>query len=166
MVKEYVNNMYLPAVKNTASFIDSNFKIAKELAQWIDRVHNQWGKLRVKVDENILSNNSIVLKYKQPLKLSCEVYLGELKPEEVKVQIYLVEDDDDLGNEKRATEKRFELVEMEKKSDLDKKRYLYETTFIPSESGNFHFSIRTLPYHKDQSSLVETGLIHWLNNTH
>lgn len=164
MVKEYMNQMYLPAVKNNKHFFGNQLTTPKELAQWISRIQEHWGKIDVKVDKNILSNNSFILKYKQPLKLNCEVFLGELKPEEVKIQVYLVEDGREPGNEKRLTEKRFELVEMEKKKNLNGNKYLYEATFIPSESGNYQYSIRVLPYHKDQTNLVETGLVYWLNN--
>lgn len=164
MLKEYVEQTYLPAVRNNQKFSMNHFENAKELAHWIDRVTQHWGKIKVKVDKSILNNDSIVLKYNEPFKLQCRVNLGILKPEEVKVQVYLVEEDDGFENENRFTEKRFELVEMEKIENLENSKYLYEATIVPSDSGNYKFTIRVLPYHEDQAGLVETALVHWLNH--
>jgi starch phosphorylase len=164
MVKEYVEHMYLQAVKNSQIFSENQFENAKELAQWIDRVENHWDRIRVKVDREIKNHSTIVLKYKEPFALRCEVNLGKLKPEEVKVQVYLVEVNGNFTREKRSNENRFELVEMTKKKSIDEKRHLYEASIVPSDSGNYEFTIRVLPYHRNQSDLVETGLVYWLNN--
>lgn len=164
MVKEYVEHMYLPAVKNSQIFSENQFENAKELARWIDRVENHWDRIKVKVDHEIKNHSSIVLKYKEPLTLRCEVNLGKLRPEEVKVQVYLVEANGNFTREKRSNESRFELVEMTKQKSIDDKRHIYVASIVPSDSGNYEFTIRVLPYHRNQSDLVETGLAYWLNN--
>lgn len=164
MVKEYVQRMYLPAVKNTQIFSENQFAVARELAQWEDRLERLWDKITVKVDRKILTKKTIVLKYKEPFTLQCEVNLGKLKPEEVKVQVYLVEANENISGGKRFNENRFELVEMTKKKSVDEKRHIYEASIVPSDSGNFEFTIRVLPYHKYQQDLVETGHAYWLDN--
>ena len=52
--------------------------------------------------------------------------------------------------------------DMTRKKKLDNGTYLYEAAIRPSDSGNYRYTVRVMPYHKQEASLAEIGLVTWL----
>lgn len=157
MVKDYINRLYLPAIKQGEEFSEDNFALANEYSAWCERMEKLWSQIRLEPDESINLEKEIILKYNDPIKLKATITLGEIQPNEVKVQVYLIQEFYDI-----LKENKYEVVEMIRKKALDDQTYLYEASIIPSNSGHYKYTIRILPYHKKLTNLTELGLIHWL----
>ncbi len=158
MVKEYAEKLYLPAIRQGDEFSMEDFMLAKDYSAWCDRLETQWSQVKITLEDSINLNEEIVLKFNEPIKLRAKVELGEIQPAEVKVQVYLKQEVQDMRQENR-----YEVVEMTRKKTQEDNSYLYEAVITPSNSGNYKYTIRVLPSHKKLFNLAELGLVRWLN---
>jgi starch phosphorylase len=156
MVKDYVQQLYIPAIKNGERFAQDDYLLAKEYTAWCEHIQKNWKNVRVELMDLDLSEE-IVLHYNEPVKVKAKLFLGDIDPADVKVQVYLYKERPDT-----VQIEEYEIVEMTRKKKLDEGVFAYEAAIIPSNSGNYRFTIRVLPYHKSMSNPVELGLIKWL----
>jgi starch phosphorylase len=80
MLAEYLDRLYLPAAQSYRRRIDRHLGLARELRQWMHDLHHHWagihwGNLAVEA-----SGGSHVFRV--------PVYLGEIRPESVSVELY------------------------------------------------------------------------------
>lgn len=156
MVKDYVNQLYQPAIRQGEKYSHDSYQLAKEYAAWCEKMQQQWMNVHVELTDMNL-NEEIVLQYNDPLKIRAKIKIGEIDPADVKVQVYLFKERTDaLHNDE------FELVDMNRKKQLEDGAYVYEAAITPSNSGNYRFTIRVLPFNKSMPNPVELGLIRWL----
>lgn len=158
MVKDYVNQLYVPALHQGVEFAKDKFSLAKEFSSWEDKMANHWGDVKVTIDENVDLNLEIVLKFNDPIKIRAKVHLGEIQPSEVKVQIYMSQEFGDLHSDVKV-----ETMDMTRKKDLENNTFLYEAIITPANSGNYKYTVRVLPFHKRLINSSEMGLISWLS---
>ncbi len=156
MVKDYVQQLYIPAIKNGERFAQDDYLLAKEYTAWCEKIQRNWNNVRVELMDFDLSEE-VVLHYNESVRVKAKLYLGEIDPSDIKVQVYLYKERPDT-----VQIEEYEIVEMTRKKKLDEGSYIYEAAIVPSNSGNYRFTIRVLPYHKSMSNPVELGLIKWL----
>jgi starch phosphorylase len=160
MIKQYVEMKYLPAYELGKNYLANDFQIARDVALWKDKIENHWSGVSIETSQNLDKKHaSIVLKYGEAWKVEVSVKLGQLKPEHVKVQIYLLKGKKDL-----LSDKEFEIFEMKVSEKIESNGYKYQAEIIPSDSGNYSYTIRIIPYHKDLVNPMELGIIEWFNN--
>ena len=157
MVKDYVNQMYIPALIQGQEFAKDHFALAKEFSSWREKMGSSWASVAAHIDDSIDLEKEIVLKFNDPIKLRAIVNLGDIHPSEIKVQVYMIQEFSDPLREAKT-----EFVDMVKKKDLEDNTYLYEAIITPSNSGNYKYTVRVLPYHKRLINSSEMGLIRWL----
>ncbi len=156
MVKDYVRQCYQPALRLGEKFAQENFAVAREFAEWRERITNAWSNVRVVMD-NLKPNEEVVLKFSEPLRLQARVYLGEIEPADVTVQVYYFQERPDF--EHTPT---YQTMEMTRKRQTEEGAYIYEAAIVPGNSGHFRYTVRVLPNNKRLVTPVELGLISWL----
>ncbi len=159
MVKEYVRKMYIPAIQNGETLSANNFELAKSLARWTDKIQQNWSQVKIELDGKLPTTETVTLTYGQSMKLQAVIHLGTLSPQDIKAQVFLKKNNTPWQLDSSTN---FEIVEMKLKKDLGDNKYLYESNFVPSDSGLYNFTIRVLPYHPNLGNPVELGLAHWL----
>ncbi len=156
MVKDYIHQMYLPAMQQGKKYRARRFRVARDVAAWRHRMEMNWSDVWIK-PANPATETPILIKYHQSFRAQAIVHLGEhIRPQDVIVQVYLVPDGQDI-----LDAERFEVREMRRKKTVGPNTYLYETVLRPSNSGDFQFTYRVVPYHKELPNPVELGLICW-----
>ena len=158
MVKEYLQTMYLPAFKMAELYSRENFRIAREISQWKERIQRFWSDVRIVPNHNHTLQQTMEVNFGEELPIETVVELGRLTPEDVRVQMYMVrlELDGSLSDD-------FEVFDLSLTKKLEPGKFLYSGKIKPSDSGNYRYTFRVLPYHPHQVNPVEVGLIHWLN---
>jgi starch phosphorylase len=151
-MKEYLNKFYFPGAKNKLDCCENDFIKIKELVNWKKKVRANWNSVRV---EDIKCSCNDEVKIGQKVKVQAKVFLGELNPEDVSVEIFYGKlngsDSLESGN---VTEMR-----AKKKNDS---YYDYEGE-IPNEiTGLKGYTIRVLPKHLLFTNKFEMGLIYWV----
>ena len=84
MVKEYTETYYMKAFDNWKSLSKEDFTKTKSLVQWKQYIKANWDK--VKIHNSEISESGVEVGV--ALKVKSEIYLGNLNPEDVIVQIY------------------------------------------------------------------------------
>jgi glycogen phosphorylase len=152
MVAEYTERFYMPLVDRYRRLSDGDFVRARSLAAWRRRTQNSWSQIRV---ESVDGDLPTELRVGQSFRATARVYLGNLKPEDVRVELYvgLVNASGDLV--------AGEAVPMHMAVPLDENSYRYEAETKRRMSGQHGYTVRVLPHHPDLVTLFQTGMVRW-----
>jgi starch phosphorylase len=152
MVREYTSRFYIPAAGNLRELTQDSGRKAKDLALTQSRLNALWSHIRVskpriKPTEDFAVGDtfSVVL----------EVFLGELSPDEVEVQIYhgRLRGTGELENSRAET--------MKLQSTIAPGRHIYGCRVVCADSGRFGYTARVIP--RGDDVLRNTpGLITWV----
>jgi starch phosphorylase len=80
MLAEYLDRLYLPAAESYRRRSDKHLKLARELRQWMHDLHHQW--------DGIHWGNLDVATTADAHVFRVQVYLGEVHPESVTVELF------------------------------------------------------------------------------
>ncbi len=152
MVAEYTENFYMPLATRYRRLAADDFSGAKALAAWRERLSGVWSQVRV---ESINGEMPQQLRVGQTFQAHAQVFLGEVRPEDVCVQLYV-----GLVNPKGELAQG-EPVVMRVSEALDEGRYLYVADAMCGMSGLHGYTVRVLPYHDDLTTLFQRGFIRW-----
>lgn len=152
MVAEYTNRFYVPLVERYRRLVGDDFAGAKSLARWRHRLASSWSQIRV---ESTNGNPPTELSVGQTFRTEARVYLGDAKPEDVCVELYvgLVNPNGELVQGQAMT--------MQLTKELGSGRYLYEAEAECGMSGLHGYTVRVLPYHPELVTLFQPGFIRW-----
>lgn len=153
MVQQYVTSSYLPANSRSHEFRATNMDDARELAAWRSKLAANWSQIRVQP-----AADGVKPEYQSGSDLTAraKVYLAELSPEDVSVELYLGQVDTS-GDITRA-----EAIPMQPAgADGDGWRTFEATANLNGSSGRQGFSIRVLPRHPKLVTPFLPGCITW-----
>ncbi|ASJ08788.1 alpha-glucan phosphorylase [Thermococcus siculi] len=148
MVKEYMDRFYSRAMSNHIWLTREDYRGAKEIAAWKDRVTASWDAVRfeeVEVGEDGRSVRAVV-------------YLDGLKPEDVQVELYYGVRAEGYNVE------RPHIIELRHPKELGDGRWLY------TYEGNalrhlgdpcWHYALRIHPHHEKLPHRFLLGLVKW-----
>lgn len=138
---------------------------ARALSNWKIQLKEEWSKMEigqvdVQVDDGTklaqLSDKQPQLEVGSQLKITANVKLGQIKPEDIAVQIYHGPVDS-WGNISDGV-----AVEMAYQSNGQPQGECVFAGSIPcSSSGKHSFALRILPKHQDMADPYEPGMILW-----
>jgi starch phosphorylase len=149
MVKDYVNQLYIPAHEYSADLKDDNEKGAKELTTWKEKVKEAWNKIWI-TEINPIGDFTNELN----ITLNADIDLDGLHPEDVVAEALLVRE----GFEEQEPIEVVELKLKEKTSN----RHIYSGTLQVPKGGKYKYGIRVRPVHKLLKTKFESRLIRWM----
>lgn len=154
MVREYADRFYLPALHCMAELTRDEAARARELAARKHRLETLWQVIHL---AEPVVHASEDLKVGDAFTITLEVFLGDLGPEEVEVQLYhgRIRAGGSLEGSRPET--------MDLKEHLGQDRYLYECTVTCSDSGRFGYTARVIPG-GDRMLRNTPGLISWVDD--
>lgn len=144
MMREYIERLYMPAAAAYERRSAHNGEVARELYKWWTNLHTYWhtvhfGNLEVRQDE-------------EQWMFTAHVYLGEIDPAWVRVELYA---------DPRADEEPL-CTEMERKEPIPGaiNGYCYQVR-TPATRPSTDFTPRIVPYHANARVPMEADLICW-----
>ncbi|MBR9980115.1 MAG: alpha-glucan family phosphorylase, partial [Desulfatitalea sp.] len=151
MVNEYQQRFYLPGVQRYRELLADNAVEAQRLSVLHQRLKELWRDVRVEMPER---DHEGPFQVEDSFTVSAIVHLGDLKPEEVDVELY-------YGRMQRTNEleKGF-TQEMEVVQERGNGTYQYRCTVRCKDSGRFGFTVRVVP-RADDWILYSPGLLTW-----
>ena len=165
MVAEYTRKFYNPAGAKWRYLTAEAMARVRALSMWKANVKNAWSDISIeKVDVQIDDGKKISeLNVREPqlevggqLKVTAEVKMGRLTPDDVAVEIYHGKTDTS-GNIIAG-----EVVRMDFASCDEIENICVFGGAIPCRaSGQHGFAIRVMPKHADQVETYEPGMILW-----
>jgi starch phosphorylase len=150
MVKEYTESLYLPALAIGRRIDADNYRLARELIAWEERVRENWRYVSLHVE----GPRDGQIQLGQPITLTALASLGALTPEDVRVELVYAQDDD--GEVRGRC-----VVAMERKGRAEHGVYRYHATISPETTGSLIYGVRATPTHPGLTSPYDLGLAHW-----
>ena len=151
MVGKYEKKFYLPAAKNFAHLTANNAKEAVILSAQYKRLSTLWKNIRI---EHPVRKAEGPFRVGESFAVTAVVNLGELRPDEIKVELYYgaLKTVDSIADSHSE--------EMAVKENRGDGEYLYECTIICGDSGRYGFTVRVIPRGDDRIRFAP-GLITW-----
>ncbi|MGD9717513.1 MAG: hypothetical protein AB7U26_10600, partial [Sulfuricurvum sp.] len=157
MVKDYLVQLYLPAYAYGTAMEEKRFETGKTVAEWKAHIEREWRA--VKIQANSIRRNEEEIPANLELEFSATVYLGEIEPKDVTIEIYF--ERYNVMGELEGTE----IFPMAMDMETLHHTYVFKGKFRLSERGNYKYSIRALPFHPGLPLKFDTGLIRWMGES-
>jgi starch phosphorylase len=152
MVRDYTENLYLPAAVRGELLGAESLKRSIALSHAKDRLRHKWPGVRI---VGVHTSGNGHFKVGQSMQVEAMVDLGELDPADVTVQLYAgaITASGSIGDAAPLT--------MEHSKQMAPGRHLYVGRIECKTSGRHGFALRVLPGHPDMATPFEPGLILW-----
>ncbi len=85
MAMEYAEKFYIPAIDFAQKLRANDYGLTREVTGWVSRMSSSWDKISIKDVETPEVGGTLFVGQKFPIKI--DVVLGEIKPEDVAVEI-------------------------------------------------------------------------------
>ena len=154
MVKEYTEQLYVPAAQAYENFSRDGCGAATQLSQWKAQMRKDWPQVQVS-DVQVANKDRQSISVGESLQISARVHLGAVDPQHVRVEAYHGEvDNGDLHNPTATV--------LNQTSQADGNgTYVYQGSVPATESGTYGFSVRVVPTHACLMQAHELRLITW-----
>lgn len=152
MLAEYTSRFYVPAHKRFDALMKNDLEKGKALAIWRQRIKRWWSQLYV---ESVNGNLPGQLHVGEEFSAQAKVYLGELNPQEVLIELYV-----GLVNTSGEIVKG-QAIPMKLLKGVEKGLYLFTAESECTMSGLHGYTVRIIPYHEDLVTPFLPGLIKW-----
>ncbi len=152
MVQDYTEKLYLPALQRTTMLRENKLEKSKTLCYQKYRLRDRWHQLKVM---DVTANTSKPLGVREQLNATVKLTLGELKPDELRVQLYV----GPLDNDGQIT--HGQATNLKHVKDLGGGVHEFAGNTAITTSGRHGFAIRILPGGELFEGIYEPGLIYW-----
>lgn len=152
MVQEYTQRFYIPCTLRRNVLRDEERKRSRALTKWKRHVRQAWGKVKFRKVESGPREN---LPFGTMLKVTADLFLDGLAPDDVHVELYYGDIDHTGAIPNGAT------VTMECSGTLEKNVYRFEGSIRCEKTGQQGYMVRAIPKHVDLAQKHETTLITW-----
>jgi starch phosphorylase len=152
MVADYQNLYYYPAANRFDTLLANHAEEAKNLAAQIKRLRSLWKNIQIEPPK---SNNTGPYRVGETFQVTAEINLGELRPDEVDVELYYghLRSLEELS---ASNEEPMAVMENRKNG-----HYLYGCSLTCKSSGRFGFTVRVTP-RGDERIKSTPRLITWV----
>ncbi len=152
MVSEYVKKFYAPAAAHGRRYAGDNFAIARDVAQWKNKVHAAWSGVRL----HRLDIAERRMRFGGSLHIEVAVQLNGLNPQDVTVEAL-------FGRPQRnGSSHRGRHYPLHCSGTTHNGEALYTLELTPELCGKLEYQIRIFPTHPSLIHKFETGLMLWL----
>lgn len=155
MVQEYSDLFYATMIRRKRLFKEEDYKKIRELVQWKNKIYANWSGVIVKnVSTNIEDIGSTAM-VGDTVRITADVYLGELTPNDVAVQSYYgpLDADRQIINGSVLT--------LDHTESLGSGSYRFIGTMPAVKSGLHGYAIRVIPFSNLVVNPYELALITW-----
>jgi starch phosphorylase len=155
MVSEYNSTFYQEAWNEYHRLIADGAAAARELVTQRQRLQSLWQSVSIGIP--VADTDASRRHLGDHFDVTTEVHLGDLRPDEVVVQLYYGPVDPST----RVTESH--AIEMKVEKELSDGRYLYGNRLDCSQTGRFGFTARVIPSGKAWTNVMP-GFLTWADD--
>jgi len=152
MIEEYTRKFYVPSIIETEKMQNNNFEIAKSKAAWQQNLEYNWNRINIASMEDNLKRQTTEIK--NVMKIRAKVFLGDIKNEDVAVQVCTGY----LDSKYIITDEKY--IDMKVVSRENDGGYIYELEFKTDRVGHCGYIIRVVPQYMGKIEYIP-GLIKW-----
>jgi len=153
MVNEYLAKFYLPAARQGRRYAESDYELARRLAQWKLQVREVWPKVAMRR----LDAPQKRIAFGDGLRLEVGVFLDRLKAEDVALELLIAKQS---GHEEDKQPKSYRFESEGLTTEQGEHRFALELS--PEVCGRLEYRIRLYPQHELLTHPFELGMMRWL----
>ncbi len=154
MIRDYQDRFYNPQSKRAAKLIESDYQLAKDIAQWKSGVSSVWDQIEVK-EVQITDGITNVLKIGDNYPARVVVDLKELKPEDLGVEMIITQSEKD--NQTSMVDSLQFTIEKIEGSVIT-----YQLNLKLMNAGAFGYAIRMYPKHPELPHRQDFHYLKWV----
>jgi starch phosphorylase len=152
MVRQYVEECYMPSLARYSSLTENRLERARALAAWKVRLQSSWPSLKI---VEVEASEQQDLKVRDTLTVCAWLDLGQLTPDDVEVELYQGQLDAD-GEILWPNP-----IPMIPTGQTRGTQYEFAGKIHFQTSGRHGYTVRVLPNHPDLGDPFKQGLILW-----
>ena len=152
MVGDYINKLYVPALRKYEALMREENKGAKEIASWKNKVRTEWKSVKLK----LIDKGAQEVSYQDNFELTVEANLGNLSVDDVRVEL-LIGEKHDIKGELIVQEHHLFRAESNEKS-----KCTFKLSQTMENCGLLHYKVCIYPYHELLAHPYEMGSMKWL----
>ena len=151
MVRDYVEQMYLPAATHGRELAADGYARARALARWKERLRASWGAVSVLNVEGDVTAADVG----DERSVSVAVRLGDLGTEDVAVELAHGR----VGANGELVDPV--VMELQPAGAAEDGICHYSGSFTSGDPGLYGYAVRVIPAHEDLTNAMDLGLIAW-----
>ena len=152
MVEQYTEMFYINANLHSEHMSGNEYTRARQMAVWREKVKSQWKNIKI---GEVNAETAVEHLVGTRIRVTTRVFLGELAPEDVSVEIY----SGSLNQKREIVDAS--TIRMEHVNASGDGWHDFEGTIDCRNSGQHGLTLRVLPYHEDMVHPYELRLILW-----
>jgi len=154
MVSQYNDNYYMKSLDRRKFILENDWEEAKKFTKWKSHLIKNWKTIKfVSVSEE---NEKTEMKVDSTYKLTCEIDLGKLGPDDIDVQIYYGK----VDNRFETNANNYVVMDFVG-TNGENNLHTFSGEIKCKLTGNFGYTLRILPKHELLHNAFELNLIHW-----
>ena len=153
MIKDYTDMMYVPAIDHSDLMESNANENSKKLAEYASSLSSRWNGLNIYSFNGSLNLTAMDIKPGASSEVFVDLYLADVKPSEVLVQLCIEKGDGDFHFP--------ETHEMSYIKDILNGCHRYHVVMPALDTGKYLYSFRILPKHEHLVSAFDLKLIRW-----
>ncbi|MDR2192133.1 MAG: alpha-glucan family phosphorylase [Endomicrobium sp.] len=150
MIEEYTKKFYIPTALDHVKLSKDDFACAKKKAQWYANLKKNWSSVKIISSQDNVHDE---IKISSDMIIQAKVYLGEIAPEDLSVQIY---SGYITTTGVMSQQEVYEMRLVSKEGD----NYVYEGKIPLNKVGRCAYTIRALPQYCMQAQYIPE-MIKW-----
>lgn len=156
VVQEYTRRFYYPALQQASELASESFQRGRTFADWELQMQQAWDSIQI---GNIASgvNSHADVRVGETMTFTADVYLGDISPEHVTVQLY----EGTLDAEGEIARGHSHDMQRVGESPNGAGWHRYEAQVVSETTGKHGFTVRIIPNHPDLRHPLRLGMITW-----
>ncbi|MPM83429.1 Glycogen phosphorylase [bioreactor metagenome] len=154
MLNDYQVQYYEPMSVRHHNIVQNDYALARELAFWKKKVRREWPLIEVR-SYSKLDNAKSEMVLGNDYTAEVELYLGELSPEDIGVEILIAEQNND---NRMVIKERFDFVPVSIENSVAK----YTCNIKPETAGLYNVAARIYPKNPHLPHRQDFDLVKWL----
>ncbi|MBQ7501961.1 alpha-glucan family phosphorylase [bacterium] len=152
MLHDYCHNLYIPAAIAGEQACYNNFSKARELTEWkLGLSYGKWKSVNLRSEFPKLAE----IKRGQQIPVTVKAYLGDLRPEDVRVEVYAGQFEDNEIVKPQVVELKY--------NGYRDGCHCYDGMIEPAFIGSFAYAVRAVPTHSKAEFTDTLDFIRWSN---
>jgi starch phosphorylase len=156
MLQDYIEYAYMPQIERTLKIRESNYQVAAQLNEWKSMIQSNWSTVQISPEKDIGFQAEKQISVGQSIETAASVYLGNISPEDVEVELYYGRAGTNGTLENPSVEK------MNVREQTTPGTYIYSTDMKIDDGGNYGYTFRVAPVNPNLINKHDMALIKWV----
>ena len=154
MMDDYLEKFYSRLTERSRLMHDKNYKMAKNMAAWKEKLIKNWDSIQV-MDMEVTDTDNFSLTVGDPFRAKIRLHLDGIEPEYIGLEAVFFHRTEDEELEQRLAQ---QLVLKEQEGPTA----LFECEILPKMSGVYEYGFRLYPKHPELPHRQDLELARWL----